>query len=142
MSKRKKYKSERDLLYEKRNKELLDYQRPNGGSNRYAIKTHYMLNHINYVKMDLSAKVILEYMIDWAMGSDEYLKTGVFEFSTTLLARMKVMSNVTSGKALRELEHYGFIRKANNATYQSGMKQRWSFSDEWYRRTYKKYDAK
>ena len=128
---RKKPKTEKQLLYEKRSIELQDCQRPRGESNRHIIKTHYMLNHINYIRLDLSAKVALDYMIDWAFGNDEFLKTGSFPFSITMLRNIGVMSSVTSTKALRQLESYGFIKKTNNATFQSGITQMWTFSNDW-----------
>lgn len=127
--------SPRKKLYDERSKKMLNLQRPIGESNRYMFKTHYMLVHKNYQKLDFCSKVLLDYMIDWAMGDDDFLKTGIFKYSTTMLKKEKisVMSNVTCIKALKELEYFGFIEKANNATYQSGLTQEWMFSDKWMR---------
>ena len=120
-------------LYDERSKKMLNLQRPVGESNRYMFKTHYMLVHPNYQKLDFCSKVLYDYMVDWAFGDDNFLKTGIFKYSTTMLKtnEMNVMSNVTCIKALKELEYFGFIAKANNATYRSGITQEWMFSDKW-----------
>ena len=88
--------------------------------------------HPNYIKLKTSAKVLLDYMRDWAFASEEFAKHQTFDFSTTMLVKQKIMSNKTTIKALNELEHYGFIQKENNATQNSGITQKWSFSSEWY----------
>lgn len=101
-----------------------------------------MTEHDNFLALSGNAvKVyILMRTIIWE-DIDDYAKTKTFDFSANSLDKAGIMSKKTVIRAMKELEHYGFIRKENNATYQSGMKQRWSFSDEWYRRTYKKYAA-
>jgi hypothetical protein len=72
-------------------------------------------------------------MLDWAFASDEYLHNKTFEFSTTMLTNIGVMSNNTTILALKDLQHYGFIRKANNAMQGSGLTQKWEFISDWYK---------
>ena len=88
--------------------------------------------HPNYIKLKPNSKVLLEYMKDWAFASEEFARYQTFDFSTTMLVKHKIMSNKTTIKALNELEYYGFIQKENNATQNSGITQKWSFSNEWY----------
>lgn len=134
MSKKKRLKTDKEILYEKNIGKLQDFQLPiDENKRRYVRITHYMLQHINYKKLSSSAKVALLYMYDWAFSSEEYLHFKTFDFSTTLLTRNDVMSNKTAISALRELEHYGFIQKENNACQSSGITQKWSFSNKWYK---------
>lgn len=112
---------------------------PNENGRQFIKITHYMLTHPNYIKLSSSAKVMWIYMRDWICKSEEYLEKATFDFSTTMLVRLKVMSNKTAIKALKELEYYGFIQKENNVNSFTGITQKWSFSDRWYtgeRRTF------
>ena len=137
MSKKNKYKSELQTLKEERIYKLQDFELPNNlkQEKRFVRITHYMLQHENYKKMSSSAKVVLLYMLDWAFASEDYVKTQTFDFSTTMLTRNGIMANKTAISALRELEHYGFIQKENNACKNSGITQKWSFSSSWYTET-------
>lgn len=71
-------------------------------------------------------------MLDWAFASEQFIRTGTFDYSTTMLSSKGIMSNKTTIKALEELQHFGFIQKENNAVAKSGLTQKWSFSNEWY----------
>lgn len=133
MAKKKKVKSEIQVLREERIFKIQDFEMPsNSEQKRYTRLTHYMLHHENYKKLSSSAKVLLTYMLDLAFASEDFVRTKTFEYSTTMLSRQGIMSNNTTIKALAELQHYGFIYKENNATKGSGMTQKWSFSSEWY----------
>ena len=43
------------------------------------------------------------------------------------------VSKTTARCALLELEHYGFIKKENNAGQNYGFTQKWSRSNDWYK---------
>lgn len=43
------------------------------------------------------------------------------------------VSKTTARCALLELEHYGFIKKENNAGQNYGFTQKWSLSNDWYK---------
>lgn len=81
-------------------------------------------------------------MKDWAFASESYIKNGTFEYSTTMLSKMRIMANKTQVEALNELQHYGFIQKENNARKDGGITQEWSFSCEWYNGTKGEYKKK
>lgn len=133
MARKKKVKSEIQTLREERIFKIQDFEMPlNQEQKRYTRITHYMLHHENYKNLSSSAKVVLTYMLDWAFASEEFVRSGTFEYSTTMLSRQGVMSNKTTIKAFVELQHYGFIVKENNATRDYGATQKWSFSNEWY----------
>lgn len=132
MAKKGKYKSELQELREKNVYQIQDFEAPKGEEKRYTRSMHYMKFHPNYIKLKPNSKVLLEYMKDWAFASEEFARLHTFDFSTTMLEKHKIMTSKTTGNALKELEHYGFIRKENNATKTSGITQKWSFSSEWY----------
>jgi hypothetical protein len=131
MAKRKE-KTAFEKMREERTAKVQIFEKPPKESGRYVKQTHYMLIHENYIKLSSSAKVLLSYMKDWAFASESYIKNGTFEYSTTMLSKMGVMSNKTQVEALNELQHYGFIQKENNARKDGGITQEWSFSCEWY----------
>lgn len=140
MSRKKKIKTELQQLREERIYKIQDFEMPlENEQKRYTRLTHYMLHHDNYKNLSSSAKVLLTYMLDWAFGSDEFARTQTFEYSTTMLSSKGIMSNKTTIKALDELQHFGFIEKENNATKESGITQKWSFSSEWYTGIKKRY---
>lgn len=128
----KKIKSEKQLLYEKRAKEIDSFGQPLDASKKFIKITHYMLQHENFKNLSSSAKVALLYMLDWAFGNNEFLETGIFEFSTTMLSNNNIMSRITAMAALKELENAKFIQKENNACAHSGITQKWSFTNRWY----------
>lgn len=133
MPRKKKIKTQLQQLREERIYKIQDFEMPlENEQKRYTRLTHYMLHHPNYIKLSSSAKVLLTYMLDWAFASDDFAKTQTFEYSTTMLSSKGIMSNKTTIKALEELQHFGFIQKENNATRDSGITQKWSFSNEWY----------
>lgn len=112
---------------------------PNENSRQFIKITHYMLTHPNYIKLSSSAKIVWLYMRDWICKSEEYLQKGTFDFSINMIVRLGLMSQRTVVFALRELESVGFIQRENNAPRQSGITQKWSFSERWYtgeKRTY------
>lgn len=133
MAKRPKFKTELQKLREENIYKIQDFEQPSKEEKRYIRLSHYMLHNINYIRLSSSAKVLLMYMLDWAFASEEFAKTQKFNYSTTMLDRQGVMSNKTTIKALEELQYYGFIQKENNATQDSGITQKWSFINEWYK---------
>lgn len=133
MGRKKKFVSELQQLKEKNLYQIQDFEQPIGIDKRHIRLTHYMMYHINYRKLSSSAMVVLSYMKDWAFASEEYIRTKKFDFSTTMLSNLGVMSNKTTMRAFEELQHYGFIQKENNATKDSGITQKWSFTCEWYK---------
>ena len=142
MAKSKRQKTAFEKMQEERTAKVQIFEKPPKESGRYVKQTHYMLVHENYIKLSSSAKVLLSYMKDWAFASESYIKTGIFEYSTTMLANMKVMSNKTQVEALNELQHFGFIKKENNARKEGGFTQEWSFSCEWYQGAKPEYKKK
>lgn len=130
--KEKRQKTEREKLYEANISKTQDFEQPLKEERKFIRVTHYMLQHENYKKLSSSAKVVLLYMLDWSFSSEEYLHKRTFDFSTTILTRNKVMANKTAISGLKELEHYGFIQKENNARQDLGITQKWSFSNSWY----------
>lgn len=101
---------------------------------QYTKNYSYMKHHPNYIKMSSNAKVVLDYMKEWALNpkNEQYLNNGEFEFASSLISnKLKLMSDKTARYALLELQHYGFIEKTNNAGFQQGIVQKWKFSCEW-----------
>ena len=131
-----------EKMREERTAKVQIFEKPPKESGRYVKQTHYMLMHENYIKLSSSAKVLLSYMKDWAFASESYIKHGIFEYSTTMLSNAGVMANKTQVEALNELQHYGFIKKDNNARTDGGITQEWSFSCEWYMGSKPKYVKK
>ena len=144
MAKKKKIKTQEQIDKEKNVYSIQYFEKPNGNNieKRFVRIHHYMLNHINYINLSSSAKVLLTYMLDWAFASDEFAKKHTFDYSTTMLSRQGIMSNKTTISALEELQYYGFIQKENNARRDGGFTQKWSFSDSWYRDIKKKLPKK
>lgn len=130
--KKQKVKTERQKLLEKNIYTIQDFEQPQKEQKRFIRLSHYMLNHINYKKLSSSGKVALTYMLDWAFANEEFVKTQCFNFSTTMLTRNGIMANKTAISSLKELEHFGFIQKENNACKTSGITQKWFFSNSWY----------
>ena len=135
MSRKKKYKTAEQELRTKKVYEIQDFEVPIAEKNKtYTRVTHYMKFHPNYLKMSPNAMVVLDYMKEWAFNpkNTEYIKYGTFDFAPSLVSReLKIMSDKTARNALKELQHYGFIEKANNAGFQYGLTQKWRFSSEW-----------
>lgn len=105
--------------------EIAEYLQPKGKEERFFCIPHYLLMHKNFIKLSNRAKVVYAYLLDWSAGRDK------FEFSTTVLEKIGVMSRRWTMIALKELEQAGFIKKENNACPSGGFTQEWSFSDEW-----------
>ena len=99
----------------------------------------YIFTNANFMKASSSAKILYFYMKDWAYKNKEFRKNREFAYSITLLERQGIMTAKTCASALKELEHYHFIKKTNNATFQSGLTQKWTFDDGWYRQEFPKY---
>lgn len=135
MSKKKKIKTLEQELRKKKVYVLQDFEIPLNEKNRSFTRiTNYMKFHPNYLKMSSNAMVVLDYMKEWAFNpkNDEYIKYGTFDFAPSLIYnKLKIMSDKTARYALQELEHYGFIEKANNAGFQYGFTQKWKFSCKW-----------
>lgn len=133
MPKKKKVKTRYEQLFEQRATNIQDFEAPPTADKNYTRVLHYMLVHPNYKKMSSSAKVLLLYMRDWAFSSKQYIEHYQFEYSTTMLTNLGIMTNKTQIEALKELEYYGFIKKENNACQSGGFTQLWSFSDSWWK---------
>lgn len=117
-----------------------DYDKPTGENGKFTKIYSYMLTHPNYIALSNRARTVLTYMKDWAYGSKEFRDKRVFAFSPLLLEKLGVMTAKICRKGIKELEHYGFIKKANNATFQSGVAQMWAFSNEWYKGVKPRYE--
>ena len=141
MSKKKKQRNEWEKFYADMAK-AQNYEKPDSANGKYVRIYAYMLLHANYKKMSSRAKVCLLYVKDWAYGNESFRDKGIFPFSPLLLEEEGIMSAKIGRMALLELEHYGFIQKENNATYQSGIIQMWSLSEEWYKGEKPKYKPK
>lgn len=128
-----------EQLFKERATNIQDFEAPPKADHNYTRVLHYMLTNPNYIKMSSSAKVLLMYMKDWAFASKNYIEHYQFEYSTTMLDNIGVMTNKTQTEALRELEYYGFIKKINNACQSGGFTQIWEFNDEWYKQEKKDY---
>ena len=129
MGRKKKWtKAEREE-YEEQYKIQL-FEQPQGEQKRYVRATHYMLQHKAYISLSPSAKILLQYMKDCAFGCAGYWKSRKFEYSTTMLENMGVMSKSQTIRAMKELREKGFI----NGEYKHGKGaiSRWSFSNRWY----------
>ena len=140
MGKKKKPRTEEEKFYSEVAKPQ-NYEQPQGEKPIFTKAYSYLFTNQNFIKASSSAKVLYFYMKDWAYKNKEFRKTREFDFSITLLDKLGVMTAKTCGSALKELEHYHFIKKANNATFQSGITQKWAFDDGWYKQefpTYKK----
>lgn len=142
MSKKKKPKTQQEKLYEQNVQVPQSFEVPKMEKNKnFARIYQYMAENENFLSLSGNAvKIYIIMRTSIWKDINDYAKTTTFNFSANKIDAVKTMSKKTCIRALRELEHYGFIRKENNATYQSGMTQRWSFSDEWSKRTYKKFD--
>ena len=141
MSKRKERLSEWETFYKEKAKSQV-YEKPQGAQGKFTRIYSYMLENKNYIKLTPRAKVCFLYLKDWAYGNKEFRDYGVFPFSPSLLENLGVMTAKIGRMALKELEYYGFIEKANNATYQSGIAQKWILSDKWYREEKPTYKPK
>lgn len=141
MARKKKIKTPEEVAFEKNVKEFQVFEKPSGESNRFIRKFHYMLMNKNYIMLTPNAARALEYMKDWAFNPEckDFIKNHTFEYSITMLENLGVMTAKTANNAFDELEYYGFIKKENNACKSSGVRQIWSFSDEWYREIKPKY---
>lgn len=116
-----------------------NYEKPVGESGRFTKMYSYMLMHKNYIRLSNSAKTAYSYIKEFAYKSKEFRENRTFDMSITLLDKLGILTAKTCGIAFRELEHYGFIKKVNNATFQSGITQKWAFSDEWYKREFEPF---
>ena len=141
MSKRRKNKTETQKLYEKNVKEPQSFEIPKEENKKSFSRFYtYMINHQNFLSLSGNAvKVYTLMRAEIWEDINKYAKDMEFEFSANKIEAKGIMTKKTCIKALRELEHYGFIKKENNATYQSGLKQKWSFSDEWSKKIYSKF---
>lgn len=105
------------MLLEKNVFNIQDFEIPlNEAKNRqYTRNFNYMKFHPNYVKMTSNGKVALEYVKYFAFSNKEYVKYKTFDLSFSLLAKFMNVAPKTARYSLQELEHYGFIKKENNA---------------------------
>ena len=124
--------TEAEKLKDKHIFKVQTYERPVGESNRYFRIMHYMLMHRNFCNLSSNAVVVYLYMRDWVYDNEEYLHSQIFPFSASMITNKRKMSRPTVVKALKELEHFGFIKRENNACFQSGLTQYWSFIDDWF----------
>lgn len=132
---KKKIKTPEQVQLEKNVYTIQDFEiPPNETKDRqYTRNFNYMKFHENYMNMTSNAKVALEYVKYFAFRNNEYIQCKTFDLSVSLLVRWMRISKTTARYALLELEHYGFIKKENNAGQKYGFTQKWSLSDEWYR---------
>lgn len=140
MSRKKQQKTQNQQMYEKYVRAPQPYERVDQSDNQFFRIFVQMVKHPNY--LSLSGSAIKIYTIMRAQiweNIKDYSNTREISFSSNEIERKGIMSKKTCIKALRELEHYGFIEKANNAMYQSGYTQRWKFSDEWGRKICAKF---
>lgn len=142
MKKPRRQKTDKEIAYEKNIQRIQDFEVPEGEDKRYIRIPIYMIKNPNWIKLSSAAKEVFISMKAWALNSEEYLMNLTFDYSTTLLYKIGAMSNNTCAKALKELEYYGFIDKANNATSQGGFTQKWKFSSRWQERTMPNYKTK
>lgn len=125
----------REIAYNENIAPIQDFQAPKDAKEKerqYTKTTHYLLMHKNFIKLSNLAKVVLFYMYDWAfIDNDDYLFNKKFKFSTTILENLGVASRKGVRSAFKELQHYGFIKKENNACPSGGFTQEWSFIIDW-----------
>lgn len=139
MSKRRKNKTDWELFYEEMSKPQ-DFEVAKRENDKSYVRIFaQMLKNPNYKKMSSNAKVAYMYMKQYVYKNEEFRDKRVFEYSAGKLAKLGVMSLNTAAKALKELEHYHFIKKENNATLQCGFTQKWSFDDDWQEREYEDF---
>lgn len=137
--KRRKFKNEWEQFYEEMKKSQ-PYEVPATENDKTFVRLYSnMLRNPNYKKMSANAKVAYMYMKQYAYKSEEFMKYRTFEYSAGMLERLGIMSVNTASRVLKELEHYRFIEKANNATKQCGFIQKWLFSDGWQKQEYKDF---
>lgn len=134
MSKKKKIKTQEQLLLEKNVYNIQDFEIPKSETQnrQYTRNFNYMKFHKNYIRMTSNAKVALEYIKYFAFKNEQYINNKKFDLSYSLLATMMNVSSKTARYSLVELEHYGFIQKENNAGQGYGFTQKWSLSANWY----------
>ena len=129
MSKRRK--STVDLLFQENVAKPQQHERTSPQDKQFVRIFNSMLDNKNYMALSGSAVKLFQYMKQWAIKNKEYKTYGTFDYSTGLLESEGIMAKKTCAMALKELEHYGFIKKMNNATSGCGFAQKWAFSDEW-----------
>lgn len=131
MSKKNKIKTPEQVLLEKNVFNIQEFEiPPNETQNRqYTRNFNYMKFHPNYVNMTSNAKVALEYIKYFSFTNKEYIQYRTFDLAFSLLAKFMNVSTKTARYSLVELEHYGFIEKANNAGFQYGFTQKWALSN-------------
>lgn len=134
MSKKNKIKTPEQVLLEKNVFNIQEFEiPPNETQNRqYTRNFNYMKFHPNYVNMTSNAKVALEYIKYFAFTNKEYIQHRTFDLAFSLLAKFMNVSTKTARYCLVELEHYGFIKKENNAGQGYGFTQKWALSNNWY----------
>lgn len=101
-----------------------------GEEKRFIKLSAYMLHHKNYIELSNYSKIALMYMRDWATKNTQFWENGKFEYSSSMLENIGIMSRIQAIKCFRELREKGFI----NAEYKNGAGaiNRWSFSNRWY----------
>lgn len=91
---------------------------------RHIRKTHFLLNHPNYIALSSNAKVLYDYMLDWAMGKKEVT------FSASLASGL--MARATFMKSRDELINLGFIKYINAHCARDLKKTgQFEFSSDW-----------
>lgn len=129
-----KNKTQEQILLEKNVFNIQDFEIPpkETQNRQYTRNFNYMKFHQNYIRMTSNSKVALEYIKYFAFGNKEYIQHKTFDLAFSLLAKMMNVSTKTARYSLLELEHYGFIKKENNAGQGYGFTQKWSLSNNWY----------
>lgn len=136
----KRRKTQDDILFEKNVKEPQKHERTSPKDKQYVRIFNSMLGSENFMHLSGSAVKLLIYMKQFANKNPEYKKEKTFNYSTGLPVEKGFMAKRTCANALKELEHYGFIMKMNNAVSGCGFAQKWAFSDEWQKGTKEPYE--
>lgn len=131
----KKKKSASDILFEENVKRPKKHERTDSSEKQFVRIFNNMLDNQNFMNLSGSAVKLLLYMKEFANKSNEYKHYGEFDYATSLSESKGFMAKKTCANALKELEHYGFIEKRNNAMSGCGFAQKWAFSDKWQKGT-------
>ena len=131
----KRRKTRDDILFQENVARPQEHERKSSQDKQFVRIFNSMLESENFIQLSGSAVKLLLYMKQWAIKNKEYKTYGTFDYSSGLPLKKGFMAKRTCATALKELEHYGFIKKMNNAMDGCGFAQKWAFSDEWQKRT-------